>query len=601
MPPDQVTVQPQGMHTEKNVESIFGPPNIDNHHNGHVSGSNSKLEKLSSGDVDGGNEEDLNNIDRNGRPIRANRGKRTKWPSGYSDSSTLVVESSDEEDDFVFKKSCSEDSDSEEHNFHTHASPDLVTMRVPSPPPLPRLPPAVVPLPTDVPKMPHREVEFRTASSPFAGVSRAGSTVQPLMIKISIEKGYEGFVEVNVDYNSIIEAMRPLLTPDGGKDVKVDAKVKNSPARSDVEPLQVEVRVPIRYEGRVTTNINFDSIIRQWYPWSTTMRYHNEAYLEPHTRASSEPKVVKVPESFRIPAPKKHGFLDFSGEIRNRIYGLVLRGEPVQFIDGMNFQHSASLLRTCKTVYEETRPILYGENEFIFERDPQKCGVFWRPDRYEIGYSNVRRFLEMIGPININLIRLVGFNFEDAVPSAAPGKTMDERRFANDVHCLHVLKLFTKYGNLHKATIGLYGRRLLSKKRDWNFITTLSGVPADVVIFRHPRFENNHRFHYLDTRTKESLRQYIKDSMIKAKKNKVAEWEQEKKDREEKEEKAKVNLEKDKSEKGSPAKDQGNHDKGTQDQGSQDKATQDNDKKTQEKRKKRKREADDAWAILART
>ncbi len=609
MPPDQVTALPQGMHTETKAESVFGAPRVDDHQNEQASRSNSKSKKLSSGGVEGGNEENFNDIDRNGRPIRANRGKRTQWPSGFSDSSTLVVDSSDEEEELVMMKSCSEDSDSEEQNSHTHAFPDLSTMRAPSPPPLPRLPPAVVPLPTNVPEIPHMEVSCGTASSPFAGVSPEGSTVPPLKITIHITKGYEGPLEVNVDYNSIFEAMRPLLTFHGGKDVKAEAKAKNPPPTSAVEPLALEGYVPIRYSSRVTTNINFDSIIRNRFAWNRTLYYDAEKYLEPQASGSLKPRVVRVPKPFHTSAPKKHSFLDLSGEVRNRIYRLVLRGEPVQFTDGTNFEHSASLLRTCKTIHEETRPILYGENDFIFERDPQKCGVFWRPDRSEIGYSNVRRFLEMIGPVNIGLIRLVGFNFEDAVPSAAPGKTINERRYANDVHCLHVLELFGRYGNLHKATIGLYGRRILSRKRDSRFVWSLRDIPADVVVFRHPRFENNFRFQYLDLRTRDSLKQYLMDGMLEAKKIKVAEWEQEKKDREENDEKAKVKLEKDKLEKDKPEKD--SQDKGKQDKNKQDKdkqnqdnqenENQDKEKKKQEKQKKRKREADDAWAILVRT
>ena len=517
----QFRAPPKITYTKLYVKSVAGveASGADNHYSGEF-GAKRKAKLVALGHVDNDSDEDrIKCVDRNGRSIRTNRGKRSPRPPGFFDTRNLVVDSSEGEDYFVTKKNDHNDSDSDDEKLHTVASPDLRTMRDPSTPPLSPLPPAAVPLPTVPESITEKDVPFITASNPFAGISPAGSVVQPLKIMINVTKGYEGRVDVNIDYHSIMESMRPLHTFGGGQRRGRSATTRSSAVPSAVEPLQIQVDLPTGYEGRAVTNVDFGTIMESMHPVLTPGFLDRDKYtktlaIAPSSGISPKSRVMVVPAS--IPASKGVGFLSLSGEIRNRIYRLILKGEPVHFIDGTNFERSGSLLRTCKQIYTEARLILYRENEFIFERDSQKCGVFWQPIRTEIGYSNVRRFLEMIGPVNIGLIQFVGFAFDDALPSSAPDKNNEGRRYANDCHCLYALKLLAKHGKLQRVVIGLYGRREISSSKDTEFLNALRAVPAASVVFRHPRHKNNYRCQYLDTKTREYLKRMITEGMQKA-------------------------------------------------------------------------------------
>ena len=514
----------QGMDTKMGVESIFGASSNGDHPNGRDS---SKLSNNSSlRNMNTGNEQAVKKTETNGRPIRANRGNTTQRLPGFVDSSTLVVDSSDGDDENMSKQDQDSDLDSNGNNMHTCASPELGTMHAPSTPALSPLPPAIIPIPPTVAPLPFdrssigwKEVRYQPQSNIFAGYLPGGSIVKPLKLSIFFPQGFSGELQVNIDRESIMQAERLFLAPSTEDHTKPSVEARNLQAKSAMEPLKFSMHIPYAHSGHAYANIDFDGIIRRTpYHLQQEVGKYVKDLEEGESRTVVEPKHLIVPKAFSVPAPPKPSFLELSGEIRNRIYRLVLRGEPVQFIDGENFERSGNILRANKQIYEETRRVLYGENDFIFERDPQKCGAFWQPNRSEIGYTNVRRFLEMIGPVNIGLIRLAGFAFEDAVPSSAPGKSRDERRYANDPHCLDVLKTFAKYGNLHKITIGLYGRRVLCDRRDWKFVGALRSIPADLVDFKHPRLSDNRRFEYLGERNKMKVVQFITDGMQKAKK-----------------------------------------------------------------------------------
>ena len=506
-----------GTGTKIDVQSIFGASSTGDHSNEQGSSDLSNQSSLKNMNIS--DKQVVKNTENNGRPIRANRGNTIQRLSGFVDSSTLVVDSSDGYDENASKQDHDSDLDSNGNNMHTHTSPDLGTVYAPSTAHLSPFPPDFVPLPRYRVSCEWKEARFQNHSNPFAGYMPGGSTIKPLKLSILVPKGFSGEVQVNIDRESITQAERLFLARGIEDHTKPSEEARKLQAKSTMEPLELSIHLPYAHSSHVYTNIDFDGIIKRTphYLQKEVGKYFKE--LEKgDTWTVVEPRHVIVPKAFSAPAMPTPSFLELSGEIRNRIYRLILKGEPVQFINGENFERSGNILRTNKQIYEESRRLLYGENEFIFERDPQKCGAFWQPDRSEIGYTNVRRFLAMIGPVNIGLIRLAGFVFEDAVPSSAPGRSRDDRRYANDSHCLQMLKTFAKYGNLHKATIGLYGRRVLDNWKDWKFVSALKSLPADLVEFKHPRLGDNRRFEYLGQRNKASVMEIITEGMQGAKK-----------------------------------------------------------------------------------
>lgn len=495
----------------------LGDTDIASQLNGQASTKRVEAKQLSLEDMDASDEERfLNTFDHNGRPIRASRGRTPYSLPGFVDSSTLVVDSSDENEENEISNSSDEGSDmeiefdSEDYEDCSIASPELGTSLAPSTPPLSPLPPAVVPLPEEIP--------FITGSNPFAGISPGQWAVQPLKIMINVPKGHEGRLVVNVDHDNIKTSIQRLVPHVDEKNADASVPAKNASSKSNVKPLEILIDIPKGHKGLAVSNIDFDRIVESIHPLDTPGCFPRNRFVYA-TTMSTTTRHDSVAKTYSAAATTGFGLLSLSGEIRNRIYRLTMKDDnPVYFINGRNFEHSANLLRTCKQIYQEGRAILYGENEFIFERDPQKCGEFWRPKRTEIGYSNVRRFLEMIGPINIGLIRLIGLSFDDAPPSAAPDKCHEERRYANDAHCLYMLKLLAKHGNFDRVTIGLYGRRKLSSVFDTQFINALKAVPAETVNFKHPRTDSR-RYQFLDeTKNTDRLKDLIKEGMQNARK-----------------------------------------------------------------------------------
>ena len=389
-------------------------------------------------------------------------------------------------------------------------------MRAPSPPAPPPLPPAVSPLAPIL----LRELPFSTISNPHAEISSEGSVIQPLQIKIKCW----GKIIVNIDsesiiksYTGIMESRRSIPGPEHAKrngDGRrqpiapvPQMSPKDRPSKvSDIKPLCIEIEAPmtpISEDGDTVVNINFDSIVDN----IDAMVRHRKL---PKDLLMSAIQGVTVPRVY----PEVYGLLSLPGEIRNRIYRCVLKDGPVNFYEGTDFQHSASLLRTCKQIHKEARAILYGENRFVFERDPTQIGVFWKEPE-EVGYTNVRRFFEMIGPGNIRLIRDIGIIFEDGRPSATPYLDNDSRRYVNDVHCNYVLDLLGKHAKLDRINIALYGRRKTAWKEDRSFLTRLSKVPAKKVVWKHPRADGNPIRYYLRDGKYPAMKRDIAQGMVR--------------------------------------------------------------------------------------
>lgn len=141
---------------------------------------------------------------------------------------------------------------------------------------------------------------------------------------------------------------------------------------------------------------------------------------------------------------------------------------PIDFMNRSGFAHSAAFLRVKKSLYDEARVFVYGENRFCFGYNFAKSGKYFgtytlelilalqlrrrtcsgseridfpRPvfqlqliprvngadsefliesEWKELGWTHVRRFLTDIGPVNTSLIKNLGILFLDSTQSSIP-------------------------------------------------------------------------------------------------------------------------------------------------------------------------------------
>jgi hypothetical protein len=176
----------------------------------------------------------------------------------------------------------------------------------------------------------------------------------------------------------------------------------------------------------------------------------------------------------------KASFTDLPGEIRVRIYRSVFVTQaPISFHTRSGFQRSSNLLRTCKTVLEEGRAVLYGENAFHFERSHCARGRYFEYEWHEIGFKDVRRFLETIGNTNISMMRYLSFEFSDATRAYGPEGEV-HRRFVNDPVVWRCLELIGSNTHLLKFAFTFAGRRNLDRP-DLHFLRALTSIKSQEV------------------------------------------------------------------------------------------------------------------------
>lgn len=177
----------------------------------------------------------------------------------------------------------------------------------------------------------------------------------------------------------------------------------------------------------------------------------------------------------------KTSFTDLPPEIRIRIYRSVFVTEaPINFHSRRDFQRSSSFLRTCQIAHNEGRAVLYGENAFHFERSHSTRGKFFEEDWREIGFKDMRRFLETIGPTNISMMRYISIEFGDATKAYGPVEEI-ERRFVNDPVVLRCLELIGSNTHLAKFAVQFAGRRNLDRT-DLPFLRALTSIKSQEVI-----------------------------------------------------------------------------------------------------------------------
>ena len=168
------------------------------------------------------------------------------------------------------------------------------------------------------------------------------------------------------------------------------------------------------------------------------------------------------------------GFLKLPKELRDKVYrNLFIAEGPIVFHTRDNFERSAQFLTTCRTVAAEGAVILYGENSFHFERTGEKRGSYHDNIWKEIGYKDVRRFLDDIGAANIKNLKYVSFKFEDASTYLTPYLDHAERAYVNDPVLLEIFRMFGENTILEKLAIMFSGRAQVASK-DVHFLRALA-------------------------------------------------------------------------------------------------------------------------------
>ncbi|KAH9807340.1 hypothetical protein Tdes44962_MAKER06376 [Teratosphaeria destructans] len=211
------------------------------------------------------------------------------------------------------------------------------------------------------------------------------------------------------------------------------------------------------------------------------------------------------------------GFLDLPAELRNEIYRLVFVSEEhFNFGGPTNFSRGAAFLRTCSQIHAEARSILYGENEFYFNRRTSRYGSFWENDWRELGYRSLRHFLKQIGPSNTSLIRHVVFQFEDATPCLNPiTMSHEDRRFVHDDALMSILRHLSDYSQLQTLKINFHGRRRV-ENTDQRLLQYLRRIKADTVEFcRFPIGRGQESYWTSESKQEDSVRKMLLKSMVR--------------------------------------------------------------------------------------
>jgi hypothetical protein len=252
----------------------------------------------------------------------------------------------------------------------------------------------------------------------------------------------------------------------------------NTPKKA---PVTLQFNVPLGFHGPLF--VKLDSTLLKDNEEGTRHDMHKTRTKKART-SSPAPKEVTL-------AVQSKGFADFPPELRNTIYRhvFVRNGQMLcipQTSASGGLSRSSQFLRTCKLVHNEGCSILYGENEFAFDRHAGTRSPFWDPKPKEIGYQDFLHFLKMIGPENLQYLRDIKIDFEDALPKFTPDLTTEGRRYINDKYLLNCLRIL-RDAKLRKMTMHFLGRRQLFKS-DIKFLGYLEQIKVDRAIKVDPQW-----------------------------------------------------------------------------------------------------------------
>ncbi|OCT54811.1 hypothetical protein CLCR_02912 [Cladophialophora carrionii] len=195
---------------------------------------------------------------------------------------------------------------------------------------------------------------------------------------------------------------------------------------------------------------------------------------------------------------KKSGFFKtLSPELRLRIYKQLSKlDKPIEF-GKSDVSASAQFLRTCKQAHVEGREILYGENSFHFTRDTRTRGKFYDKVWKEIGYKDIRRFLQDIGPDNIACLKHISFQLTDAPDNrtrSVPGQ-ITERRFVEDPHLQEIFRLIAANATLKTLALQFAGRAMVTQY-DRRFLRALTEMKCYKLVIINQFFSSTHKCAY---------------------------------------------------------------------------------------------------------
>lgn len=240
-------------------------------------------------------------------------------------------------------------------------------------------------------------------------------------------------------------------------------------------PVTLQFNVPLGFHGPLFVKLD------------SALLHAGEQGL-PHTMQQGRTKKVRttiMQPSQSVGKESRKGFGDLPPELRNTIYRYVFVRKDSDLVlpitrASRNLCQSAQFLRTCRLVHQEGCSILYGENTFYFSRNHSVRSPFWEPVLKEVGYQDMLQFLRMIGPENLQYLRDIKINFDDAAPRHTAYLSSNEaRRYLNDEFLLHCLRILRE-AKLRKIKMQFCGRRYVYKS-DVKFLGYLEQIKADEV------------------------------------------------------------------------------------------------------------------------
>jgi hypothetical protein len=244
---------------------------------------------------------------------------------------------------------------------------------------------------------------------------------------------------------------------------------RNTPQKP---PVTLQFNVPLGFHGPLF--VKLDSALLK----------DSEDGVRHDMHKSKKARAVGSPSKVAAVAVQSKSFTDLPPELRNTIYRhAFVRQDTLRIPQRPTHPglcQSAQFLRTCKLVHDEGCSILYGENEFLFQRHHDTRAPFWEPKLKEIGYQDVLHFLKMIGPENVQYLRDIQFDFDDALPKNASDSTIESRRYVVDEYLMNCLRIL-RDAKLRKVTLTFFGRRQLFRA-DVRFLGYLEQIKADEVV-----------------------------------------------------------------------------------------------------------------------
>ena len=351
--------------------------------------------------------------------------------------------------------------------------------------------------------LPFSDYASDRASSPIYQAAYSNKTGRPIRKSAGKVKAMDGYVDSKViedEYDDMLDISSddddlPIKVPQKRKrkrspspappplervlqmeqpDHASDSDSPSPSSKTKLPPIQLQFNVPLGFHGPLYVKIDRSMLgLDKVHEMRPRLVLNMAGPLSKRKTASASKKPL--------------GFVTLPAELRNKVYRyLFVTDHVLQFpADRPGAQkdalkRSSQFLRSCKLVHSEGCSILYGENKFVFDRNGTTRGSFWEPVPKEIGYKDIRLFLQLIGPENLLYLRDITLKLQDAMPGATPELDHDKRRYIRDGHLLEVIRTL-RQTKLRKLNVIFLGRRQLSRS-DSKFVEYLMQIKADEIV-----------------------------------------------------------------------------------------------------------------------